>query len=99
MSMKSIPSLGVMTPLESLAKGGSAKELFNPMNITNDFMGVLQKPSSLLNKETLTGQGDNTERSRSVVAEEEADAKAKESNRNTNKWLNWTPSRSTGLQV
>lgn len=99
MSMKAIPSLGVMTPLESLAKGGSAKELFNPMNITNDFMGVLQKPSSLLNKETLTGQGENTERSRSVVKEEEETASNKQTNRDANKWLNWTPSRSTGLQV
>ncbi len=99
MGVKSIPSLGVMTPLESLAKGGSAKELFNPMNITNDFMGVLRKPSSLMNRETLTGQGDNTERSRSVVESEQEDAKAKNANRDANRWLNWTPSRSSGLQV
>lgn len=99
MGVKSIPSLGVMTPLESLAKGGSAKELFNPMNITNDFMGVLRKPSSLLNKETLTGQGEDTERSRSVVSDEEDEAKAKELNRRNNANLNWTQSRGTGLRV
>lgn len=67
----------------------------------NDGMGVLQKPSSLLNKETLTGMGKNTERTRTDAQEEEDAATTAAANRNNNKWLNWTPSRgqSGGLKV
>lgn len=104
MSTSNIPSLGGFTPIESLVKGGSAKEIFNPINIWNDGASVLQKPSSLLTKETLTGMGKDTERSRSKVQEEADSAAAQQSSRDTNKWLNWTPSRSstntkTGLSI
>ncbi|QJD54749.1 hypothetical protein PssvBMR4_gp51 [Pseudomonas phage MR4] len=104
MSASNIPSLGGFTPVESLLKGGSAKDIFNPMNIWNDGVGVLQKPSSLLTKETLTGMGKDTEKSRTKAQEEADDAATKKSSRETNKWLNWTPEYSstgskTGLSI
>lgn len=55
---KNIPSLGALTPIESLIKGGSAKDVFSPKNWLSDTTAVLQKPSRLLNAKTLTGQGD-----------------------------------------
>lgn len=104
MSASNIPSLGGFTPIESLVKGGSAKDIFNPMNIWNDGVSVLQKPSSLFTKETLTGTGKNTEKSRTKAQEETDTATAKASSRETNKWLNWTPPNSstgskTGLSI
>lgn len=104
MSTSNIPSLGGFTPIESLVKGGSAKDIFNPMNIWNDGVGVLQKPSSLFTKETLTGTGKDTEKSRTKAQEEADSAAAQQSSREANKWLNWTPSRSstntkTGLSI
>ncbi|QHJ81672.1 MAG: hypothetical protein [Caudoviricetes sp.] len=99
MSMKAIPSLGVMTPLESTAKGGSAKELVNFKNITNDFTGVISKPSSVVNSDTLLGKGEDSTRSRSVAEREKDEVATNKSTMDTNAWLNWTPSRSTGLQV
>lgn len=100
MSAKAIPSLGGFTPIESLIKGGSGKDIFSFSNMLNDGMGVLQKPSSLFNKETLLGVGDNTEKTRTKAQEEDDAAATAESTRNTNKWLNWTPNRtSSGLKV
>ena len=57
MGVKKIPSLGAATPIESLLKGGSAKDLFSPKNWMSDTMAVIQKPSLILNKDGLTGQG------------------------------------------
>lgn len=53
---RAVPSLGAFTPLESMIKGGSSKVL-NPMSLVEDTKTVLSKPSSFLNKQTLTGQG------------------------------------------
>lgn len=53
-----IPSLGGFTPLEGLLKGGSARDLFSPKNWMSDTMLALQKPSTVLNAEYLSGQGD-----------------------------------------
>lgn len=100
MSTKSIPSLGGFTPIESLIKGGSGKDIFSFSNMLNDGMGVLQKPSSLLNKETLLGVGKDTEKTKTKAQEEEYAAATASANRNTNKWFNWTPNRtSSGLSV
>lgn len=98
---KAIPSFGALTPAESLIKGGSAGDLFNPANIMGDTMSAINKPSSLLTNpikdkgQTMTKQQDTAD----AIA---ADAKMRE----TNKWLNWTPDRnskatksSTGLSI
>ena len=94
MSTKAIPSFGALTPIESMAKGGSASDLFNPANIMGDSTLALQKPSAFLTN-PLKGDGKtNTGR------QEEVDIKSANSkNSQDNKWLNWTPSRSTGLKV
>nr|DAD80275.1 MAG TPA: hypothetical protein [Caudovirales sp. ctTqA28] len=88
MSTSMIPSFGALTPVESMLKGGKPSDLFNPTNIMGDTMTALQKPSSLLinpmkdKGKTMTAQ------------QEEADlASAQQKARETNKWLNWTPSR------
>lgn len=60
MGVKKIPSLGAVTPIESLLKGGSAKDLFSPKNWISDTMAVIRKPSLVLNKDGLTGQGDQS---------------------------------------
>lgn len=84
MSTKAIPSFGALTPIESMAKGGSASDLSNPTNIVGDSTLALQKPSGFLTN----------------PLKEEVDIKSANSkNSQDNKWLNWTPSRSTGLKV
>ncbi|QHJ79496.1 MAG: hypothetical protein [Caudoviricetes sp.] len=58
MGVSKIPSMGALTPIESLIKGGSAKDLFSPKNWVSDTMAVIQKPSTVLNAKYLTGQDD-----------------------------------------
>lgn len=90
MSSSMIPSFGALTPVESMLKGGDPSDLFNPANIMGDTMTALKKPSALLinpmkdKGQTMTAQ-----------QEEEDAAAAQRRNRETNKWLNWTPSRSS----
>ena len=48
MSANIIPSLGAITPIESMMKGGKASDLLNPTNVMGDAMSVLSKPSYLL---------------------------------------------------
>lgn len=48
MSTKAIPSFGALTPVESIIKGASPSDVFNPANIIGDTMMAIQKPSSLL---------------------------------------------------
>lgn len=94
MSTKAIPSFGALTPIESMLKGGKASDLFNPTNIMSDSMLVLQKPSAFLTNPLKDDGKTHTGR------QEEEDIKsANRKNREDNKWLNWTPTRSTGLKV
>ncbi len=94
MSTKAIPSFGALTPAESMLKGGSASDLFNPTNIMGDTTLAIQKPSSLLINPLNDDGKTNTGR------QEGEDLKqANSENKEDNKWLNWTPTRSTGLKV
>lgn len=58
MGVSKLPSMGAFTPIESLIKGGSAKDLFSPKNWMSDTMMAIQKPSTVLNAKYLTGQDD-----------------------------------------
>lgn len=89
-----IPSFGALTPVESMLKGGSASDLLNPSNIMGDTMLALQKPSSLLIN-PMKDKG----KTATAQQEEDDEVAAQKKNRETNKWLNWTPSRSSGLSV
>lgn len=71
MGVKKIPSLGAVTPIESLLKGGSAKDLFSPKNWISDTMEVIRKPSLVLNKDGLTGQGDQSHKTLTSAAKED----------------------------
>jgi len=56
---KAIPSLGALTPIESMLKGGSSKVL-NPMSLVDDTKTILSKPSAVINRQTFTGRGDGS---------------------------------------
>ncbi len=71
MGVKKIPSLGAVTPIESLLKGGSAKDIFSPKNWWGDTMEVIRKPSLVLNKDGLTGQGDQSHKTLTSAAKED----------------------------
>lgn len=101
MSTKAIPSFGALTPVESIIKGASPSDVFNPANIMGDTMMAIQKPSSLLIN-PLKDSG-STMTNKQQVADESA---ARDKARENNKWLNWTQDISkssttnkTGLSV
>ena len=73
---KKIPSLGGFTPVESLLKGGSSKDIFNVKNLWGDTMSIIQKPSLILNKDSLTGQGKDSNKSITTAQKQEAERDA-----------------------
>lgn len=58
MGVSKLPSFGTMTPLESIIKGGSAKDVLSPNNALKDWMGIIQKPRTILNAKAISGQAD-----------------------------------------